>query len=246
VACLYGKAFNPQSEGDCFQEYFNAQEKFSRRCRVLNYGTVGYGLDQAMMLLEHSVDVYPRPYVIFSVSQNDVERALRKFYGWKKPRFEVKDGSLAQAEPAIDDNNDEYFDTHPVKIVSYLYRLFIYGGRHALLGRLPDDPEYERDGRPLLRLLLERTISDLKQRHLDFVFMLFAVPEPEDWRGQLLRQILKEQNVPTIDVEGLLQGDMASSHLRREEYFGKQAHPTDRQYNLIVKAMEPLMLEACR
>ena len=245
VACLYGKAFDPHSDGKCFQEYFNSQESFSRRCRLLNYGTVGYGLDQAMMLLERSADLYPRPYVVFSVSQNDLERALREFYGWKKPRFLVKDGRLVQGEPTIDDNDQNYFDTHPVKIVSYLYRLLIYGGRHAVLGRLPNAPEYEGEGKPLLRLLLERVIGDLRQRHLDFVFMVFAVPHPEDWRGQLLREVLREENVPMIDVQALLEKDMATAHLGYQDYFGPQEHPTNRQYDLIVKAMKPLLLQAC-
>lgn len=62
---------------------------------VLNFGVPGFGIDQALLRLEHEVLAWRPDVVVFGIFATNPQRASRRFTFYAKPRFELgPDGRL--------------------------------------------------------------------------------------------------------------------------------------------------------
>ncbi len=168
---------------------------------LLNHGVCGYGLDQAALLLEATLDRYvdQRPLVLFGVFvDDDLDRCALRLRGLPKPRFVLRDGALALTGVPVPTLQRSLAEL-PVTIRSYLARAVALA---TLRERPPEHEALDAEKRALTVALVQRIARTLRERGVDGVFVLFegedrtAAAEPvRDWR---MRTLLE-----TLEAEGL-------------------------------------------
>jgi len=136
-----------------------ASERFTEKLQakhadwaVYNLGVAGYGTDQEFLLLKKYFDEY-RPQAVFLVicGDNDNDDNAANFrYGYYKPFFTFKDGSLKLHGVPVPRSDRVFFSEHRLLCRSYLMRLFITG-----YFRLASPPRMKNPDPPTGVLLLE-------------------------------------------------------------------------------------------
>ena len=93
---LYGDSFTHclTALEDCFQGILNKDTEFSKDHYLLNYGVLGYGVDQIYLLLKSSLFLYHEPYVIVGIHTRDLDRSILSYFVAQKPYFELIEGEL--------------------------------------------------------------------------------------------------------------------------------------------------------
>lgn len=77
---LFGDSFAAGvGDAESFQNILNHDEAFSRDYYLLNYGVSGYGVDQIYLMLQHTLPLYQRTIVIFSLMTFDLDRSILTF-----------------------------------------------------------------------------------------------------------------------------------------------------------------------
>jgi hypothetical protein len=92
---------------------------------LLNFGTSGFGMDQALTLLEATLPRFAarHPLVVFAVFLDEgPDRALLGFRGMPKPRCELVDGQLV-FHPLEETDAQSWWEQHPPGVASYLWRM---------------------------------------------------------------------------------------------------------------------------
>lgn len=119
---LYGDSFaNCMPSENCFGEILNSDEVFNQEFYLLNYGIVGYGLDQIYLLFKHSIANYQAPIVIASLMTFDMDRSILSVRGGPRPYFKVNEEDLELIGPPKNTNHQNFFSNNPPEIRSYLY-----------------------------------------------------------------------------------------------------------------------------
>ena len=175
---LYGDSFTHcmTIAEECFQGVLNTDAEFSPNHYLLNYGVVGYGVDQMYLLLKNSLSLYHKPYVVVGIHTRDLDRSILSFFVAQKPYFEVvADELVLRGTPIVEDPRT-YRSNNPPHIWSYLYRLWLYQEgplwrlRHYLKGA---DDKQTRKARVNERLVFEM-LREIDNRHLPSIFIIFA------------------------------------------------------------------------
>ena len=126
---LYGDSFAEcasAAEQECFQQILNGNDSFSKRYYLLNYGVGGYGVDQILLLLKNSLNLFKNPLVVVGIFTDDLDRGVLSFRIGQKPYFEIEKGELVLHGVPSYPSPDQYLAEHPVSITSYLFRLWIH------------------------------------------------------------------------------------------------------------------------
>jgi len=175
---------------------------------LINFGTSGFGTDQSLTMLESTIGRYAarNPLVIFSIFlDEDPDRALLDFRGMPKPRYELERGELV-FQPLQETNGEAWWDDHPPRVVSYLWRLL--RGPHgplpvswrARLSPVADDAQVIALNRALLARM-HRRLEELHIEHLVLGFhgrMMLDNPEEHMWRETFVRETCSALGVPFL------------------------------------------------
>ena len=202
---LYGDSFAQCVEADCFQDQLNQDSTFAKDHYFLNYGVGGFGVGQIYTLFTETVNKYEKPFVVFSLMTRDLERTPLTNRIGQKLYFEIENGNLAQKGTPINSDPKQFFDKNRPKITSYIFRLFksrIFKSDHLSKN---ETCSYKEKIRTLNSNIIQQTIKELKEKDLDFVFLVFnpLYQGKGDWRQVWLRDILEKEQVPylfTLDI----------------------------------------------
>jgi len=175
---------------------------------LINFGTSGFGTDQSLTMLESTIERYAtrNPLVIFSIFlDEDPDRALLDFRGMPKPRYELEGGELV-FHPLQETTSEAWWDDHPPRVVSYLWRLF--RGPHgplpldwqARLSPVADDAQVVALNRALITRM-HRRLEELHIEHVVLGFhgrMMLDNPEQYIWRETFVRETCSALGVPFL------------------------------------------------
>jgi hypothetical protein len=225
---LYGDSYARCNTGreDCFETLL-AQSDLGAQLALLNYGVRGYGLDQAWLLLDRSLDAHLEddPIVVVGIYlDEDLDRSLLDIRGWPKPRMRVSDGELVRPAAPIAPLA-EYLDEHPARIPSYALRYLVYGSGlapDALRSWWSDAGARRREGVALTRALLDAIRARLEAQNVTWFVLLFHgeprihAGEPPDWREDCVLDWLRESGVPHVSSRLALEADGRE----RGDYYG--------------------------
>ena len=247
---LYGDSFATCVETErCFEELLEGEPAFASGHRVLNYGVGGYGLDQIMMLYERSVDHFENPLVVVMVMPLDLDRSALGVRVGQKPYFELVDGALELRGVPVQADALAYLDQHPPMIRSYVYRKLLFSSYTppSLRAWLRDEDAVIRRKKALAEAVIERMVSDLRRRDLEFLFVVFHPHWPgvsgldaeTDWRDPFLRDQLESRGVPYIWSKDLFRSATAGEAPDFSEWIiPENGHPTTRFNRLVADAIQ--------
>jgi hypothetical protein len=218
--------------GTCFQDWLEAGP-WAATHRILNHAVGGYGLDQAVLMLERALGdhaVAPGdlgPVVVLGILvDDDLDRCALRFRGWPKPRFE-RAGAGWELRPAAT------APPEPPVLASYGLRLALHSAplaSSALHQRLCPADRLERENRARCRMLLERVAALVEARGLEAFAVLFHGPQSIDrperngWREPFLAAALDEVGLPAVSTRGPLLAHAAATGRAPADYYLSNGH----------------------
>ncbi len=88
--------------GECVEDhqtYPAVLGQFCESCEVINLGVFAYGLDQILLTLQRTREIYDPDVVVLGYYPGDARRVRHRFFsGAPKPRFTLRDGKLKVAD----------------------------------------------------------------------------------------------------------------------------------------------------
>ena len=227
---FYGDSFVDTLIRDfiCTQKTLPAFLELELKRNVVNFGVAGYGLDQIYLKFLKTHNKYEKPLVLVGIILDDLNRsALQGLRNGPKPYFLAgADDELVLQGVPISDNPEEYFETHPIPLGSYLWRRFLrtrfgYPIEERLLR--PRIESMQKINREIIKRFAETT----KNEGASLGFVIFY-PEREltpDWRHTFLLKTLKEFGVPYIDTKRyLLEYANGEEKKYKDLYFNDDGH----------------------
>ncbi len=213
---LYGDSFAQCIDSTKkFQDFLNHDTIFSKSFHFLNYGIGAFGVDQMYTLFSRTYERYKKPLVIFSLMTEDLDRSCLSFREGQKPYYIINSNNeLVFYTDKFKETNEQYIKSYPPRIVSYLWRRFLYsdlnflpdGATEYLSGEHANKKKIKR----LNEILIKETISKLRESNTDFLFLIFAhlndmkTKDNENWRVDFIKQLLDENKVPYIWTKDLI------------------------------------------
>ena len=217
---LYGASYAQCASGlvqsACFQHVM-AGSDLADDYAMLNYGVGNAGLDQAYLMLKHTLDDHAgqKPVVVIGlVLETDFDRCMLTFRGWAKPHFTVTEtGELTLDGPVIE-GTDAFLAAHPLSLRSYLWRLLLNspgwlpGGLKKMLTGYEQTVATEK---ALVTSLVVAMQDELASRGLDAFFVLFCRKEAVrlenptvSWQHDFVPALLDEYDFPYVLAAPLL------------------------------------------
>ena len=247
---LYGDSFThcTTAAEECFQGVLNADKEFSLNHYLLNYGVLGYGVDQIYLLLKNSLSLYHEPYVIVGVHTRDLDRSILSYFVAQKPYFELSKGELAlRGTPIIQDQNT-YLSNQPPQIWSYLYRLWLYqeGRPRRLRNYLRGTDDKQARKARINDKIVSEMLNELDKRHLPRLFVIFPQKDEikrEGWHEQFLAEVFRRHGAPYISARVLIGDDMQRTGSTIDAYYlAQDGHPNAYQNLLVAKELKKRLL----
>ena len=232
---LYGDSWAeclaPRAE--CLDTVFNQDPRVKDKFSMLNYGVGSYGIDQILLLYRATVPRFTDPVVIFSFLDEDLDRAVLRVREWPKPFFVLGRKGLELQGAPVEPDWRLYFETHPPKIWSYLYRLAIYPDNspvpEGVKAFLRGDRLKIRQKEDISRAILLEAHDDMKKRGLLHVFLVFEEtfkvwqsgsqfvgggPRPTaSWHRPFLEKLFADHAIPHIWASKVIE-----EHTEKESY----------------------------
>jgi hypothetical protein len=199
---------------------------------LLNFGVSGFGVDQALTMLEATVPRFAerKPLVIFAIFlDEDPDRALLGFRGMPKPRYELVDGELV-FRPLEETDPQAWWDTHPPGVPSYLWRL-VRGPQGPLPWTWQQKLNPVADDAPVIaltRAILTRMHKELEAQGIEhFVLgfhgrMMLENPIDHAWRERFVRNVCSDLGLRFLSSRPFLMSAVS----RRTELLGKSLFVT--------------------
>ena len=232
---LYGSSFAAcKPDARCFEELLDDSELGRSLC-LLNYAVQGHGLDQTLLLLEHSVDLYAErsPLVVVAfVVEADLDRSTLSFFTRPKPRYRADGDGTFRLELPDELVARVYIERHPPAITSYLWRYLVNGTEVALetRQRWEDEPSRVLDRDAINAFLLRELARACTDRSLEHFVLLFHTREAfatAPGRAELvLRAELERLAVPHLDTRELVERARARRGSTLEDLYEPSGHPT--------------------
>lgn len=213
---LYGDSFAQcvTSEEDCFQGILNHDIVFRKDYFLLNFGVIGYGLDQTYLLYQKTIENFDSPIVIISLLDRDMERCMSGSTWGLKPFLKVdQNGHLRYHGEHLKNGVEDFFQENPPQIWSYLYRLMIFSPivPEPISDWLGSVKEQQNKLKELNEAIILRLANDLKSRKIRHIFLVFEwaenIAEPPGWRIQFLVNLFQQNQIDFI-----LARDIIKSH----------------------------------
>jgi hypothetical protein len=234
--------------GDSFTEGFTAYpDKIPQLLdgtfadlRVLNFGVMGYGLDQMYLRMRQVVGQFSHPHLVFGVLFDDIDRVAYALRETPKPYFEVEADTLRVRNVPISTHVSEWGRAYPPRGRSYALALLEGGVNRALKTRWAYDFAFgwtpgERMGgrvrkRDVTAALVRRIKAEAAQRGARLTFVVFPHAEHvthQGWREEFLTTLLRAEGVDYIFLKPPLLQRIEDEHLRWwRDVYGLQSHPT--------------------
>lgn len=257
---LYGDSFSRAAAPDVrlYERCINQAPEFGRDHYLLNYGVGGYGLDQIYLLYTKSIGLYEaqKPFVIFSFMTLDLDRSILSFRSGQKPRFRVVDDALVPPQARLDPDLDGFMEREGPEVGSYLWRRIVQNSPVAkrFFYRASGHKAKHREKKALNLKILEAALADLRERGLDFVFVVFHPHHggdgltldsgSENWRDALIRGFLIDNKVPYIWAKGLVETRSDGSIDYAKHIDPGHLHPTDFYTARIAEALKGAVLKS--
>lgn len=226
---LFGDSFGAcfVEEQDCWQGLLE-RSALAREYRLLNYAVVGYGLDQMLLLLRATLDLYAglRPIVVVGIMvEDDLDRCYLALRDFPKPSFALQP-SLAPEEaelvlhPVADPSRLAYVRANPIGIRSYAWRLFLINSGIVRGARLPEwtgEAGHVRTKKALCGRILAEMQRELSRRGLEGFFVLFhgrqalQAPGLYSWQEPFLVEELGARGLRFVSSRRFLLEDAAAN-----------------------------------
>lgn len=233
---LYGSSFAGcvGHEGGCFEQLLESSELGRRFC-LLNYAVSGHGVDQSLLLLGKSRDLYAalEPVVVLAfVLESDMDRATLSFFTRPKPRFRPQGGTFV-LEPPGELDILTYLERHPPSIRSYFWRYLQNG-----VGAIPLETRRRWEGEPARRevlpalsgFLLREFTRECSERGLEHFVLLFhtkwALGSPSLQGERDAHALMEQLGLPWVDSRADVERRLAERSCTLEELYGTTSHPS--------------------
>lgn len=255
---LYGDSFAECVNGaDCFQNILNNDSAFGQENYLLNYGVGGYAVDQITLLCKQTYKRFDKPIVVLSVMTSDLDRTVLTNRIGQKPYYEIRNDSLQLRGVPIESDPEKFFEEHPPRIKSYLWRRLLYTPRNPLPDYIKAKLKHEDAKNNYKAVLNERVLQDivdeLRGNNIDFVFLVFhyvqkgnsqfSVEQEDNWRDKLLRDFIAKNKLPYIWSKDLIKKDSAYNGSNLEKYMMEDnGHPTTYFNTLIANEIKNYVL----
>lgn len=252
---LYGDSFAacvPATRS--FHEILNGDPAFAAEHHLLNYGVSGYGVDQILLLLQRTIDLYDDPFVVLSWMTFDLDRSVLTVRPGQKPRFRLADGELQLEPTPILSDPLQHHAEHPPAIASYLWRFLLHGGLlpRSAQALLTAEPAAIARKEALNERLLLAAFDELRRRDVDFVCLVFhphapgvsTLDGPPDWRERFLRELLERERVPYIWSEDALPPRAPGEAFDAARFITPDGHPTTELNERIAERIARAVLDA--
>ena len=246
---LYGSSFAGCAghERGCFEELLEDSE-LGERYGLLNYSVSGHGVDQNLLLLRKSVDLYAArdPVVVLAfVLESDMDRATLSYFTRPKPRFRARDDGEFVLEPPDGLDLADYLERHPPSIRSYFWRYLVNSAvgpsletRKRWEGELERRAELEAVSEFLLREF-GRECSARGLEHFVLLFHTRAVLATPPQPGELeAHALMDELGLPWIDSREDVERALAQRSSSLEELYGTSSHPSALGTAVLFEALE--------
>ena len=254
---IYGDSFaNCIDSTQCFDEYLNNDSVFAKNNFIINYGTGGYGVDQIYTLMKNSHQHYKNPFVVFSFLTFDLDRSGLSFREGQKPFYTLdKNGELVLNTSKFNPDEKKYLEENPSQIKSYLWKKFLYSKMNFLSESLTQSLKGETNQIEFLKKintkLIHEAANELRKTNTDFVFLIFegyidfTVAPENNWRVQLIKEILEKEKIPNFWARDLIQNDYKPENPKDIDRFliPGDGHPTTYFNNLVSEKIKKLVLE---
>ncbi len=204
------------------------ESDLARDYAVLNYGVLGYGLDQVRLLVEAVLPLYRDldPIVVVGILvDDDLDRCLLRFRGWPKPRYVAEGGELRlELPPTLD--RTAYLAQHPPAIASYLLRRVLRSAALpvGLRRRLDGSAAREREAREISELLLRDLGRLLDEAGVEHFAMLHVAASAvgDDWRERFVIETLENFDIPFVSGHTVLRARATRTGHHLARYFLKE------------------------
>ena len=251
---LFGDSFSEgmTPERFLFQSLMERSDA-GERLVLINYGSKGYGFDQAVLLMQRALPHFrgTDPIVLMGVLlDDDFERALLEIRTHPKPRFRLssnpRDPAGLALERATVPTVAEYLERESLTFVPWSLRLLgsVEVGSTVRAEGLPGTSRaHDRTCRDIAERLVCLAADHLERQDLDFGFVLFHTaqsledPKRLGWREPAIVELLEERGISyTLSREALAR-DMAATGQGAAQYFyaqGMQKNHLNKQGNRAV------------
>jgi hypothetical protein len=220
---LYGDSFaacmTPADE--CWQALMERSDLGAGHA-LLNYGVVGYGLDQMYLLLRATLDLYAErdPVVVIGILvDDDLDRCYLALRDLPKPWFTLDDGGELVLHPPLARTPLAHVALDPPGVTSYVWRALV---TQSGLVKPWDVPAWTGEGdhvavkQALATALFGALERELEARGIERFYLLFhsrrsaTAPRPYLWQEPFLYAELERRALPFVSSKRAL-----IEHVRR-------------------------------
>jgi len=229
---LYGDSYAAcmLESGDCWQQLLEHSE-LGAQYALLNYGVVGYGLDQTYLLLRatHALYAERQPIVVIGILvDDDLDRCYLHLRDLPRPYFTLAGTGLELHAPE-GATRSESVERDPPAITSYAWRLFLTQSGLVKPWNVPawiGEGEHVEVKQELATHLLTAIEDELAGvPHFYFLFhskKSAATPRPFLWQEPLLYDEFQRRGLPFVSAKRALIDDLLATKTPLSEYFNKQ------------------------
>jgi hypothetical protein len=220
---LYGDSFAAcMTPADACWQALLERSDLGARHALLNYGVVGYGLDQMYLLLRATLDLYAErdPVVVIGILvDDDLDRCYLALRDLPKPWFTLDDGGALELHPPLARTPLEHVALDPPGVTSYVWRALV---TQSGLVKPWDVPAWIGEGdhvavkQALAAALFGALEQELETRGIERFYLLFhsrrsaTAPRPYLWQEPFLYAELERRALPFVSSKRAL-----IEHVRR-------------------------------
>jgi hypothetical protein len=192
------------------------------------------------MLMDSVVGKYQNPFVIFSVMPEDMDRSVLSVRTGPKPFYKLINDSLVLSGVPVDTNPKHYFENNPAEIKSYFFNRIKFSRLNPFLKDYGRDNENRNRILTLNEAILKKAVKTLKQKKLEYIFLLYESPGGVDgaydgeWRIEFLESFCKRNNLVYLKSSDLIHNNSLYQKFGKNFFYIRDnLHPTA-YYNMIV------------
>lgn len=249
---LYGASYATHG----FDLAVESSDLAPRYC-LLGYAVGGFGIDQAYLLMKHSLQHFEGldPIVVLGfVFNTDFDRAALSFRSWPKPRatLDERGRPVFEEQPVL--TVDEYLEQNPIRIRSYLARTLLH--EPLAEGERRSGPR-QRAKEQLIESLVLEIDRELEARGIPYFYLLFSnqadteVEGPSTWQEPFVLDLLEREGIQYELARPALRQAAKQNGEPLAEYFipsgdPRQNHPTPRQVEILLEPLRQGLLQLDR
>jgi hypothetical protein len=241
--------------GDSFTEGFTEYpdkipqllDRTLRNVRVLNFGVMGYGLDQMYLRMMQTAGLFDHPHLVFGVLFDDMDRVVFRVREAPKPIFMLVNGRLELHNVPLPASYEDWARAYPPSERSYALALLRGTVNRVLKTHWAYDHAFgltpgerlggRKDKMRVVAALVRAIKTEAARRGNRLTFVIFPHPEHlthRGWREEFLTTLLRAEGIDYIDLKEPLLRRLRQSNLRWwRDVYGLENHPTVSENQLL-------------